>query len=445
MKTTLLPPGFTKSHVFRLATVVFLAKVIYSFTLENGILLGADGENYLSQVESLEKDGVFSKDLLYWPAGYAVSIWVFKLLTFGSTLVGLSILQSFIWSLSVYALTNSLKSTNFKKYTTFLAYLLLLNPTLSLSSIAVGYESVAASISILSLSLCIYAYQSESRRKKFQLFASAALLMGYASVLQPRLIPGYLLCLAAFTWQKKLLTKEAGSLVLVVLMCFAVFPTTLIAKNLVSNNQPVMSTNLGINMLMGAGDNSTGAYNTKPTGITCSAVGGNESATDREKVKCALGWHLDNPIQSINLAFKKSTHFWSTWWGPVSTGTSGRNPYLDFHPIKSLIQTREDLVLVAGPVGVAFSWIIILLGWLLLVLGTGKFLHGKPIEQRIGFGSIAIVLGSWVASVAVFGDNRFRIPIMGLSILIQLNGLSVLGKMLQNSFGKKKRRTNIWS
>jgi hypothetical protein len=72
-------------------------------------------------------------------------------------------------------------------------------------------------------------------------------------------------------------------------------------------------------------------------------------------------------------------------------------------------------------------------------------LHGKPIERRIGFGSIAIVLGSWVASVAVFGDNRFRIPIMGLSILIQLYGLAVLGKILQNSFGKKKKRKNIWS
>ena len=445
MRTTLFPPGLTKSHVFRLATLVFLVKVIYSFTLENGILLGADGENYLSQVESLEKDGIFAKDLLYWPAGYAISIWVFKFLTFGSTLIGLSILQSFIWSLSVFALSNSLQSTNLKKYTTFLAYLLLLNPTLTLSSIAVGYESAAASISILSLSLCIYAYQSENRRKKFQLFASAASLMGYASILQPRLIPGYLLCLAAFTWRKKVLSKEAGSLLLVVLLCFAVFPSALIAKNVISNNQPVMSTNLGINMLMGAGDDSTGAYNTKPTGITCSAVGGNESAIDREKVRCALAWHLSNPIQSLNLAFKKSTHFWSTWWGPVATGTMARNPYLDFHPVKSLIQTREDLVLVAGPVGVTFSWIIILLGWLLLALGTGRFLHGKPIERRIGLGSIAIVLGSWAASVVVFGDHRFRIPIMGLSILIQLYGLSVLGKLLKNFIGKKKKKANIWS
>ena len=113
----------------------------------DGAWLGADGENYLMGYNALLKDGVFSPEsiLNYWPAGYPLVILFLSILGKSWALTTLSIVQSAIFSYTAYFFASQISKTRLKKFA-FLAFLLIIfNPTLSLSSIAVGYESFTAS------------------------------------------------------------------------------------------------------------------------------------------------------------------------------------------------------------------------------------------------------------------------------------------------------------
>ena len=142
------------------ALVGFVFKVITSLNIQeyavkindqayfvNGIWIGADGENYLSGYFSLNKDGLFSaaEILNYWPAGYPILI--FFLAIFGKTwvLTTLAIVQSLVFSYASYFFAIQLHKTRIKKYVFIVFLLLLINPTLSLSSLSIGYESLSAS------------------------------------------------------------------------------------------------------------------------------------------------------------------------------------------------------------------------------------------------------------------------------------------------------------
>ena len=122
-------------------------KLIVMANTQGGGWLGADGENYLSGVDGLIAEGYFSEKsiLSYWPAGYPLVILFLSLLGKSCALTTLSIVQSLIFSYAVYFFATELSKTKLKKFSYLVLLLILLNPTLSLSSIAVGYESLTAS------------------------------------------------------------------------------------------------------------------------------------------------------------------------------------------------------------------------------------------------------------------------------------------------------------
>ena len=123
----------------------------------DGAWLGADGENYLKGFTGLVRDGVFSSEgiLNYWPAGYPLVIYLLSFFGFSWTLTTLSIVQSLIFSYASYFFASQLSKTRLKKYTYLTFILIILNPTLTLSSIAIGYESFTASGFLITSGLII--------------------------------------------------------------------------------------------------------------------------------------------------------------------------------------------------------------------------------------------------------------------------------------------------
>ena len=109
------------------------------------IWLGADGENYLKGVDGLISDGPFSKaDILnYWPAGYPLIIYVMTCLGKSWALTLLSIVQSVVFAYATYYFAKELQISRLRKYDLFIFLIISLNPTLSLNTMAVGYESLA--------------------------------------------------------------------------------------------------------------------------------------------------------------------------------------------------------------------------------------------------------------------------------------------------------------
>ena len=161
------------------AIAVFVVKLLIIFNIQggnieisgrpfflDGVWLGADGENYLKGYEALSREGLFSKEgiLNYWPAGYPLVILFLSLLGKSWALTTLSIVQSLIFSYAVYLFATELSKTRLKKFAYLTLLLILFNPTLSLSSIAVGYESLTSSGLLLCVGLVIRSFVEKDSR-----------------------------------------------------------------------------------------------------------------------------------------------------------------------------------------------------------------------------------------------------------------------------------------
>jgi hypothetical protein len=187
-----------------------------------------------------------------------------------------------------------------------------------------------------------------------------------------------------------------------------------------------ISTNLGVTMNIGAGDEATGGYNGKYNGVPCPEAVGNEAQVDSAKVKCVLVWYAKNPIKFLKLSFNKAIYYWSPWYGPVANGTMARNPWRINHPLNETIKTQSGAEMVFGNTGKVVSWIWLLMSLGLLFWGARFLWQSGGLERLWGITAITLVLLNWLSSIATIGDHRFRIPTMTLSVILQTVGLTSL-------------------
>jgi len=395
----------------------------------DGAWLGADGENYLMGYNALLKDGVFSPEsiLNYWPAGYPLVILFLSILGKSWALTTLSIVQSAIFSFAVYFFASQISKTRLKKFA-FLAFLLIIfNPTLSLSSIAVGYESFTASGILIVVGLIIKDFIEKDDKKFLKYLIVSSIVVGLLSFMQPRLIvTGILLNVFWIITRKGV--KASSLVVVITLVVTLLFPASLIYRNNQAIGINSISTNLGVTMNLGAGDGATGGYvgSTSKAGVPCETEG-NSAQQDNQRVKCILKWYVSNPTKSLELFYNKSIYFWSPWDGPIANGTMARNPWLTFSPIRDIARSSEDgNRLVNGPAGKIASWVWLLSGLGLLLYGFLILWRQGSIEKMVATLALITVGTNWAISLMTIGDHRFRIPIMGLSLFLQAVGLKTL-------------------
>ena len=423
------------------ALAVFIIKLGIIFRIEginagsgdrvyfvDGAWLGADGENYLMGYNALLRDGIFSPEsiLNYWPAGYPLLILFLSILGKSWVLTTLSIVQSLVFSYAAYFFAKELSKTRLKKFAYLTLLLILFNPTLSLSSIAVGYESLTASGLLLCVGLVIKSFVEKNNKKFVRYLIISSAIFGLLSFVQPRLlVTGLLINLIwVIVWQG----LKAGSLMIAVSLAITLFfPATLIYRNNQAIGINSISTNLGVTMNIGAGDNATGGYMKERYGVECD-LSGTSSEQDNQRVRCVLNWYLSNPIKSVELFYNKSIYFWSPWYGPVANGTMARNPWLTINPLKNIASTQDGFNLVYGGFGKVISWLWLLGGLALLLYGYFTLWRQNSLERFIGNLAMIAVATNWLITLLTIGDHRFRIPIMGLSLFLQVIGLKTLLK-----------------
>ena len=209
------------------------------------------------------------------------------------------------------------------------------------------------------------------------------------------------------------------------------FPLILISRNMEAIGSATISTNLGATMFIGVGDEATGGYNGKYNGVPCPAAEeGTEAEIDSAKVRCAILWNFTYPGKALKLVAKKSYFYWSPWFGPEANGTMLRNPWLKVHPIKNGIKTQQNYDAVYGPLGKLISWVWILGQLVLLLFGLAWLWKMGGLEKLISkLVGVPVLLG-WLISMGTIGDHRFRIPQMGLSLLLQTAGFVFLKRKL---------------
>lgn len=437
---TLSQKSFAKTFMYW-SIIVFVIKLLiilriqgYNFKISgkpfliDGAWLGADGENYLTGFTSLVRDGVFSKDgiLNYWPAGYPFVILFLSLLGKSWVLTTLSVFQSIIFSYAVYIFCSQLARTRLKKFAYFIFLFIILNPTLSLSSIAVGYESLAASGFLITAGLIMKDIVEKDNKKFNKYLSITSMIFGLLTFMQPRLIVSGILINLFWILMRK--GVKAGSLLVIVSLAITLFfPATLIYRNHKAIGVNSISTNLGVTMNIGAGDKATGGYMKQDFGVPCTLIG-NESQKDNQRVRCVLNWYVNNPTKAVKLFYNKTLYFWSPWFGPEANGTMARNPWLTISPIKNIASTPEGVNLVYGGFGKLVSWLWLLGGLALLLYGFIILWRQNSLERFIGNIALIAISTNWLISLISIGDHRFRIPIMGMSLFLQAIGLRTLFK-----------------
>ena len=410
------------------AIAIFVIKLIIISNVQGGAWLGADGENYLTGYDAMLKDGIFSTEtkLTYWPAGYPLFILFLSLIGKSFVLTTLAVVQSAIYSFSAYFFAAQLAKTRLKNFAYLAFFMILLNPTLSLSSIAVGYESPAAAGYLIVAGLLIKDFVQKDDKKLLPYIAISSAIFGFMSFIQPRLIvSGILVTLLWILIRKP--SRSAALLVAVALAVTLFFPATLIFRNNQAVGLNSISTNLGGTMNIGAGDKAEGGYASKDVGVPCT-TSGTDAEKDSQQVACVLKWYLNNPTKAAKLFYNKTKFFWSPWEGQLANGTMARNPWLKIHPVRDMQQNPDGDKLVRGPIGSLVSWSWFLGGLGFLFYGFIILWRSRQLERLVGSVAMIAISTSWLISLVTIGDHRFRLPIMGMSLFLQAVGIRTLFK-----------------
>jgi hypothetical protein len=421
------------SYIYAIPLVALFIKVIVMANTPGHGWLGADGESYLSGVDGLIAQGYFSdKEILsYWPAGYPVLIWLLTKISIVNIGWLVSLTQSFFYSYSSIYFTKQLSQTKLRNFVIPVAVIIAINPTLSLSSLSIGYESPIAACMLMIIGLIIKYKLKKSSTKKVRLIFGVGFFAALASFMQPRWVLTSLVI--AIVWALTTTTKKQQALILTVVVgVMAIAPLSLIQRNSIAFKKNVISTNLGITMSIGAGSETSGGYNRTGPNVPCEANAATGKVSDSDLTKCVLKWYVKNPVETLRLSWNKSIFFWSPWVGPVANGTMARNPWLKIDPIVKIgSQNKTANSVINGSVGKVTSASWVFGGILLLMTGFFWLLSRGGLFKEIGLLVMAPIAVSFLISLGTIGDHRFRLPTMPLSLFLQVLGAVVLYRRLK--------------
>ena len=429
----------SKLHKYLIAIplIALAIKFIVMANIEAGGWYGADGENYTAGVDGLLKDGFYSDEpkLSYWPAGYPLLLWPIAAISTAKFFYIVSFLQSIFFAYSTYFFTNKLRTSSLKYLAFWVSMLITFNPTLSLSSLAVGYEAPIASCFMMIAGI-IWANANPVLDKKF--WINVAFVGGWfalATFMQPRFL--LIAIIIAVLWALKVVgTKNRIRIAALVTVIMMVAPAIMIVRNMEVINKATISTNLGVTMRIGAGPETSGGYSRTGPEVPCEPKAPATTVSDNEIVICVIKWYLSNPVDTARLSFNKALFFWSPWSGSEGEGTMARNPWLKISPAQQIaLSSKGGQDLVIGPIGVLVSWAWIIGQMFFLFAGYRVLRKMGTDEKFLANITLTPVVLSWLISIGTIGDHRFRIPTMSMSIFLQVAAFLVIRKKINERVG----------
>jgi hypothetical protein len=428
-----------KLHKYLIAIplIALIIKFITMVNIKSGAWYAADGENYITGVDGLLRDGFFSTEgvLSYWPAGYPLLMWPIAVIAQPIFFYLISAIQSVFFAYATYFFTNKMEKSSLKNFAFWTSIIISFNPTLSLSSLAIGYEAPIAACFMMIAGL-IWTNANPSFDRKFWL--NVAYVGGWfalATFMQPRFL--LIAIIIAILWALKVTgTKNRIRIAALVTTIMMVAPAIMIFRNIEVIDKATISTNLGITMRIGAGPETSGGYDRTGPEVPCEPKAPATAVTDNEIVICVLKWYLANPADTARLSINKAIFFWSPWSGPEATGTMARNPWLKISPTQQVgksNQSGQDLVF--GPLGILISYLWIIGQVLFLLLGYRSL--RKLGRNELFFARVLItpVLISWLLALGTIGDHRFRVPTMSMSLALQVIAFLAIRKKINDRVG----------
>ena len=197
----------------------------------------------------------------YWPAGYPLIIYVITFLGKSWALTLLSIVQSIVFAYAAYFFAKELQISRLRKFTLLIFLIISLNPTLSLNSMAVGYESLAASGLLIVASLILKDVRLLNKKDTSKNLLKISLILSFVSFMQPRfLLTSFVVIIFWLIYRLRKNYVRIVQAFLIASLIVAMAPISLIVRNQTATGMSVISTNLGVTMAIGAGE-TNGGYN----------------------------------------------------------------------------------------------------------------------------------------------------------------------------------------
>jgi hypothetical protein len=424
-------------YLIAIPLIALLIKFIIMSNTQSGGWYGADGENYTMGVDGLLKDGFFSKEgkLSYWPAGYPLLLWPFAEIAVSMFFYIISFLQSVFFAYSTYFFTNKLRTSSLKYLAFWASILITFNPTLSLSSLAIGYEAPIASCFMMIAGLILANLNSTIDKKFWLAVAYVGGWFALATFMQPRFL--LIAIIVAIMWALKVTgAKNRIRIAALVTVIMMVAPGILIFRNSVAIGQSTISTNFSTALKIGAGPETSGGYNRSGPEVICPVAQSGEALTENQYAICIAKWYLTNPIDTVRLSFNKTKFFWSPWSGPKVEGTMARNPWLTISPAHQIAKgspSGRDLVFSPFGTIVSYGWIF---GQILLLFFGYRSLCKLGTDEKFFANAVMTpVVLSWLISIGTIGDHRFRIPTMSMSLFLQVAAFLAIRKKLNDKVG----------
>ena len=415
-------------YLWAIPLLAFVIKLIVMGNTTGGGWLGSDGESWLAGADGLLKQGYYSDAsvLSYMPAGYPILIWLLAKLSVVNGVWLLSFFQSAFYAFASFYFVKQLRDTKLRPYIFLIAIAIAFNPTLSLSTLVIGYESLLSSCMLLTMGLIINSMQLADTHKIYFGAISVGAVSAIASFVQPRWI--LTTVVIAVVWALMYKNRKVQVVILVgVIGIMAIAPALTIQRNIQSVDKAVIASILGSNMAVGAGDETSGGYPHTGPVVPCEPVPPATAPSDSDLVKCVVKWYASHPVKAMRLFINKGFFFWSPWSGPLGEGTMARNPWLKFNPLENISkgsQQGNDLVNKLPGKIISFAWVMGCIS--MMFIGFFWLRSMKGIYAKIAYVTLVPVVLTWLVAMGTVGDHRYRIPTMGLSVFLQIMGYFAL-------------------
>lgn len=415
-------------YLIAVPLLAFLIKLITMANITGGGWLGSDGESWLAGADGLLKQGYYSDAsvLSYMPAGYPIIIWLIAKISVANGVFLLSLVQSALYAYASYFFVKQLRDTKLRPYIFLIGVVIAFNPTLSLSTLVVGYESLLSTSMLLIVGFIIKSKNIAGEVKIGKYIVGVGVISAFATFVQPRWI--LTTVIIAIAWALMFKNHKVQAAILVgVIGIMTIAPALIVQRNIQSVDKAVVASILGGNMAVGAGDETSGGYPHTGPVVPCEPTPPATAVSDSEMFRCVIKWYVGNPAKGVRLFINKGFFYWSPWSGPLGEGTMARNPWLKINPLVSIAkgsQEGSDLINKLPGKIISFAWVIGCIS--MLFVGFFWLRSMKGIYANIAYLTFIPVLITWLVTLVTVGDHRYRIPTMPLSLFLQVMGYFAL-------------------
>ena len=415
-------------YLVAIPLLAFAIKLITMANITGGGWLGSDGESWLAGADGLLKQGYYSDAsvLSYMPAGYPIIIWLLAKISVVNAVWLLSLVQSAFYAYASYFFVKQLRDTKLSPYIFLIGIVIAFNPTLSLSTLVVGYESLLSTSMLLIVGFIIKSKNMAGEVKIGKFIVGVGAISALATFIQPRWILTTIII--AITWALIVKSHKVQAAILVgVIGIMAIAPALIVQRNIQSVDKAVVASILGGNMAVGAGDETSGGYPHTGAVVPCEPTPPATAVSDSEMFKCVIKWYVGHPVKGVRLFINKGFFYWSPWSGPLGEGTMARNPWLKVNPLVNIAkgsQEGNDLINKLPGKIISFAWVIGCIS--MMFVGFFWLRSMKGIYANIAYLTLIPVAVTWLVTLGTVGDHRYRIPTMPLSLFLQVMGYFAL-------------------